>query len=100
MDYYKIGSGRAKQNVGNANVKGFEVIARYSIENLNLSASYSRTRTDYEDSIGVNLTNSTLAYSDSGDKYTFNAMRKSAMEADFSWKESAKKYLSMYKELL
>ncbi|MDA3053811.1 TonB-dependent receptor [Campylobacter sp. VBCF_02 NA5] len=73
LDYYKIGSGRAKQNVGNANVKGFEVIARYGIENLNLSASYSRTRTDYEDSIGVNLTNSTLAYSDSGDKYTFNA---------------------------
>lgn len=34
------------------------------------------------------------------DKYTFNAMRKSAMEADFSWKESAKKYLEMYKSLL
>ena len=34
------------------------------------------------------------------DKYTFNAMRKSAMEADFSWRESAKKYLDMYKELV
>ena len=34
------------------------------------------------------------------DKYTFNAMRKSAMEADFSWKESAKKYLEMYKSLV
>ncbi len=34
------------------------------------------------------------------DLYTTNAMRKSAMEADFSWKESAKKYLEMYKSLL
>ena len=34
------------------------------------------------------------------DKYTFNAMRKSAMSADFSWKESAKKYLDMYKSLV
>ena len=34
------------------------------------------------------------------DKYTFNAMRNSAMKADFSWKESAKKYLEMYKELV
>ena len=33
------------------------------------------------------------------DKYTFNAMRESAMKADFSWKESAKKYLEMYKSL-
>ncbi len=34
------------------------------------------------------------------DKYTFNAMQKSAMESDFSWKESAKKYLEMYKSLV
>ena len=34
------------------------------------------------------------------DKYTFNAMRNSAMSADFSWKESAKKYLDMYKSLV
>lgn len=34
------------------------------------------------------------------DKYTFNAMRKSAMEADFSWKKSAVEYLNMYKELV
>lgn len=34
------------------------------------------------------------------DKYTFNAMRQSAMKADFSWKESSKKYLEMYKSLL
>ena len=35
-----------------------------------------------------------------GDKYTFNAMRKSAMQADFSWNESATKYLEMYKSLV
>ena len=34
------------------------------------------------------------------DKYTLNAMRTSAMKADFSWKESAKKYLEMYKSLV
>lgn len=33
------------------------------------------------------------------DKYTFNAMRKSAMEADFSWKKSSAEYLKLYKEL-
>lgn len=33
------------------------------------------------------------------DKYTFNAMRKSAMEADFSWKKSSTEYLKLYKEL-
>ena len=34
------------------------------------------------------------------DKYTFNAMRNSAMSADFSWKESAKKYLDMYSSMI
>ena len=34
------------------------------------------------------------------DKYTFNAMRKSAMEADFSWGRSSQKYLNIYKELI
>ena len=34
------------------------------------------------------------------DKYTLNAMRKSAMESDFSWSESAKKYLKLYKDLI
>ena len=34
------------------------------------------------------------------DKYTFNAMRKSAMEADFSWKKSSLEYLNMYRELV
>ena len=34
------------------------------------------------------------------DRYTFNAMRKSAMSADFSWKKSANEYLNLYKSLL
>ena len=34
------------------------------------------------------------------DKYTFDAMRKSAMQADFSWNKSAQKYLELYKSLL
>ena len=34
------------------------------------------------------------------DKYTFNAMRKSAMEADFSWTNSSKKYLDLYRSLI
>ena len=33
------------------------------------------------------------------DKYVFNAMRKSAMEADFSWKRSAAQYMNMYREI-
>ena len=33
------------------------------------------------------------------DKYTLNAMRESAMKSDFSWKESAKKYLDLYKSM-
>ena len=33
------------------------------------------------------------------DKFVFNAMRKSAMETDFSWKKSALQYLDMYKEI-
>lgn len=34
------------------------------------------------------------------DKYTFNAMRKSAMESDFSWRKSSQEYLKLYKSLL
>ena len=34
------------------------------------------------------------------DKYTFNAMRKSAMNSDFSWKKSSAEYLKMYRELV
>ena len=33
------------------------------------------------------------------DKFTLNAMRKSAMEADFTWDKSAKKYLEVYHEI-
>ena len=34
------------------------------------------------------------------DKYTWNAMRKSAMNYDYSWDKSAKQYLDMYKSIL
>ena len=34
------------------------------------------------------------------DKFTFDAMRKSAMQSDFSWAKSSEKYLKMYKELV
>ena len=34
------------------------------------------------------------------DKYTLNAMRKSAMETDFSWRKSSAEYLRLYKELI
>ena len=34
------------------------------------------------------------------DKYVFEAMRRSAMEADFTWEKSAKEYLKLYKELI
>ena len=33
------------------------------------------------------------------DKYTLNAMRKSAMQADFTWDKSATKYMAVYKEI-
>jgi len=34
------------------------------------------------------------------DKYTFDAMRKTAMTKDFSWKKSSVEYLNMYKDLI
>ena len=34
------------------------------------------------------------------DEYTFNAMRMTAMESDFSWQKSSVRYLEMYKSLL
>ncbi len=34
------------------------------------------------------------------DKYTFNSMRKSAMNSDFTWKKSAEEYLKLYKSLV
>ena len=34
-----------------------------------------------------------------GDKYTLNAMRKSAMQSDFSWHDSAVRYKEVYESL-
>lgn len=34
------------------------------------------------------------------DRYTFNAMRKSAMQSDFTWAKSAEEYLKLYKSLV
>lgn len=34
------------------------------------------------------------------DKYTFNAMRKSAMETNFTWEDSVKKYYNIYQSLV
>lgn len=34
------------------------------------------------------------------DKYTFNAMRQTAMTSDFSWKKSSQEYMKMYRELV
>ena len=33
------------------------------------------------------------------DNYTFRAMQRSAMNADFSWKKSSAEYLKLYREL-
>lgn len=34
------------------------------------------------------------------DKFTFEAMRKTAMNSDFTWAKSAKEYLNLYRELV
>ena len=34
------------------------------------------------------------------DKYTFDAMRRSAISADFTWSNSAKRYLELYRSLM
>lgn len=34
------------------------------------------------------------------DKFTFEAMRKTAMNADFSWKKSSEEYMNLYKSLV
>ena len=34
------------------------------------------------------------------DKYTLNAMRKTAMEKDYSWHDSAIEYKKVYEDLL
>ncbi|MBE3610173.1 TonB-dependent receptor domain-containing protein [Campylobacter californiensis] len=60
-------------NGGRAVVKGGELALRYNISNLSLSASYSRARTEYKDKNSNAGYGGVLAYSDAGDKYTFNA---------------------------
>lgn len=62
-----------RQNGGRATVKGAEIAARYQIGNLGLGASYSRARTSYKDKKANSGYGGVLAYSDAGDKYTFNA---------------------------
>ncbi|WP_033915680.1 TonB-dependent receptor domain-containing protein [Campylobacter sputorum] len=64
-------SGVTRENGGRAVVKGGEIALRYGIESLSLGISYSRARTSYKD--GKMQYGDVLAYSDSGDKYTFNA---------------------------
>ncbi len=60
-------------NGGRAVVKGGEIALRYSIDSLSLGASYSRARTEYKDKNANAGYGGVLAYSDAGDKYTFNA---------------------------
>lgn len=61
-------------NGGRAVVKGFEASARYSIADFSLGASFSRARTTYKDDLSsVQGYGGVLAYSDAGDKWTFNA---------------------------
>lgn len=62
-----------RQNGGRAVVKGGEIVARYSVGNLSLGASYSKTKTTYKDPNNTAGYGRVLAYSDAGDKYTFNA---------------------------
>jgi len=62
-----------RQNGGRATVKGVEAAVRYAVGNLSLQASYSRARTSYKDKDANAGYGGVLAYSDAGDKYTFNA---------------------------
>ncbi|MBP3208018.1 MAG: TonB-dependent receptor [Campylobacter sp.] len=59
-------------NGSRAVVKGAEISARYNIYDLSLGVSYSRARTDYKDNSPAGY-GGVLAYSDAGDKWTFNA---------------------------
>ena len=60
-------------NGGPADTNGVEISARYNINALSLAASYSHSRTKYKNSNNNAGYGGVLAYSDSGDKYTFNA---------------------------
>lgn len=73
----EMGSGGVTEvqrvNGGEAVVKGGEIAARYNVYDLSLGASYSRARTTYKDDLSkVQGYGGVLAYSDAGDKWTFN----------------------------
>lgn len=59
-------------NGGKANVKGAEIAARYNITDFSFGASWSKAKTKYKDGAKQGY-GYVLAYSDAGDKYTFNA---------------------------
>ena len=59
-------------NGGKANVKGAEIAARYNIADFSFGASWSKAKTKYKDGAKQGY-GYVLAYSDAGDKYTFNA---------------------------
>lgn len=65
--------GTKRMNGGAADVKGVELSARYIIGDLSLGASYSKATTKYKDPDNAAGYGGVLAYSDAGDKYTFNA---------------------------
>ncbi|MSN95853.1 TonB-dependent receptor [Campylobacter sp. FMV-PI01] len=70
-----------RANTGGANIRGFELATRFNVENLSLGASYSAQKTKYDLNQYAKTAGrdkkgqygSTLAYSDTGDKFTFNA---------------------------
>ncbi|GKH60161.1 hypothetical protein CE91St25_04970 [Campylobacter ureolyticus] len=69
-----------RMNAGDAKIKGVELAAKFMYENLSLLASYSTQDTRYKNvpivmSRGKQASGygSGLAYSDIGDKFTFNA---------------------------
>lgn len=59
-----------RMNMGKSNVRGVELFASYAYENLKFSASYTHQKTKHDDE---SKKGAVMAYSDSGDKYTFNA---------------------------
>lgn len=73
-DYKNLIKEATKQNIlrynaGKSNVRGAEVYLSYGYEDFKTSVSYTTQKTKHEDSQKVG---GIMAYSDSGDKYTFN----------------------------
>lgn len=62
----------SRQNVGNATTDGVEIVVGAYINDLSLSASYSKAETDYKQLQKLDKTSNIIGR-DSGDKYTFNA---------------------------